>query len=171
MKTWTIKTMMVAGLLVFTLSLNAADQASTNAPTSKAEAAPRISKSVTDVVKLSKAGLEQRVIESYLEQSGSIVPPTADEIVHLREQGVSQEIIALMIKRTASLRTQVIQNASKEDRTWEAMLDARQRSMFTRDYPPLYAGPVYVKRHAPPYGYDAFGNPISGHRGPKAPRR
>ncbi len=119
---------------------------------------PGISKSVAEIVQLSKAGLDATVIQTYLEHSNTTTPPTADEIVYMREQGVSQDIITAVIKRGSVLRSAAVQVATQDDRVRDAMLDARQRVMFANAYPPA---PVF---YGAPY-YWGYGYPVGPRHG------
>ncbi len=93
-------------------------------------------KGIADVVKLSKAGVEPKLIQTFLIHSNIAFVPNFDEIIHLRVQGVSQEIITSMIQRGSDARSQAIGVATREEQIHEAMLAARQRVMFSEAYQP-----------------------------------
>src|SRR5690349_23913031 len=59
------------------------------APAPKANSGPRFSAGLDDVVKLTKAGVEESVILAFVQSSTIAYRPNAQEIVRLRELGVS----------------------------------------------------------------------------------
>lgn len=68
--------------------------------------APRLSAGVADVAKLVEAGVEDAVVQSYVETSPVAYFLTPDEIIYLRGVGVSSQIITAMIRRGAEVREQ-----------------------------------------------------------------
>ena len=48
---------------------------------------------VSDVVRMTQAGLGDTVIVNQIHAQGSLAPPTTDEVIYLQQQGVSAEVI------------------------------------------------------------------------------
>ena len=65
-----------------------------------------LSAGVRDVVKLSKSGVDSKVIESFVQNASIPYNPTADEIIHLHKEGVADNVIAALLKRGGELRQQ-----------------------------------------------------------------
>lgn len=69
-------------------------------------AAANVSVPVADVARLHLSGLDETVIKAFVEKSTNPVAPTADELIYLRDIGVSPRIITVMIQQTARMREQ-----------------------------------------------------------------
>ena len=65
---------------------------------------PRLSAGLDDIVKLSKAGIEESIILSFIKCSEVAYQPTAQELIRLRELGVSATAIASLMHRGEELR-------------------------------------------------------------------
>lgn len=62
--------------------------------------------SINEVVSMSQAGVNPRLISTYIQNSGGVGPLTAADIIHLHQQGVSTEVIqAMQSPRPAPVRT------------------------------------------------------------------
>src|SRR6185295_11213011 len=64
-------------------------QPSDTASALPASAAPQFSGRINDVVSLSKSGVDQSIVMSYIKNSPGPFEPSADEIIKLRDIGVS----------------------------------------------------------------------------------
>ena len=76
-----------------------------NRPTSSAAVftpTPKLSPWATEMVKLARAGIEDRVMLSFIETAGRF-NLGADQIVHLSEVGVSSDVIAAMLQHDYDL--------------------------------------------------------------------
>lgn len=73
-----------------------------------ADAAPGFSGRIADVVKLSKSGVGDSVVLAYIKNSPGPFQPSADEIIKLRDDGISPGIISAMLERGAELRAQTV---------------------------------------------------------------
>ena len=67
---------------------------------------PRLSAGLTDIVKLSQANAGPAVIESFINNSPIAYSPTSDEIIFLRKQGVSDQVLAALLRHGAEIRQQ-----------------------------------------------------------------
>jgi len=140
----------VVGLCLLTASaLNVAAQISV-APnvSSTAPAVPaapvRLSYGVADVLKLAKAHVSEDTIIAYVANSGTAYNLTVNEIVYLKEQGVSDHVLTAMLdqrNRLAVAAAQTAQVAPPPAQPVDGGAGAPQ-------YAPAAAQP-------PPYGQDA----------------
>jgi hypothetical protein len=69
----------------------------------------KLSTGVGEILKMSKAGVSQGVIKTYIENSTIAYTLNADDIIALKEHGVSDELTTAMVKRGSTLRTQMDQ--------------------------------------------------------------
>ncbi len=67
---------------------------------------PHYSPGISDIVKLAQAKAAPMVIESYIKNSPIAYNPTPDEIISLRAQGVTDEVLSALIKHGGELRRQ-----------------------------------------------------------------
>lgn len=74
--------------------------------------APRYSGRIGDVAKLADAGLDESVILTYINTSPGPFQPTADDVVRLREAGISTPVINALLKRSQVLRSQTQQETA-----------------------------------------------------------
>jgi hypothetical protein len=107
MKTRSVSLFVVCGLL--TVMTSAALATVTLDP---AESAPAFSGAINDVVKLHRSGVDASVVLSYVKTSSGPFQPSADEIVKLRDLGVSSPVITAMLERGGELRQQTATSAS-----------------------------------------------------------
>jgi len=71
---------------------------------------PRFSAAGEQVVKLVRSGADANVIQSYVRNLQVAYRLSADEIIHLRSQGVSNPVISAMIERGAELSNQTLKS-------------------------------------------------------------
>ncbi len=88
----------------------------TNAPTAPMAPQPKLEQNkkplywlTTEVVKMSQAGIQEPVIKSYIENSPAATIPTADDIVYLRDNGLSSDLVITYIRRGQQLQAQAAQ--------------------------------------------------------------
>jgi hypothetical protein len=112
-----ISTSALVGLGLLTASaLNVAAQISVapnvSTPAPAAQAAPvRLSYGVADVVKLAKAHVSEDTILAYVGNSGTAYNLSVNEILFLKEQGVSDRVLAAMLDQRNRLAAAAAQNA------------------------------------------------------------
>jgi len=70
-----------------------------------------ISSSVQEIVKMSEAGTDPAVLQSYVESSNLAYVPRPDEIIYMHDHGIPGMVITTMIQHGAKLRDQVAQAA------------------------------------------------------------
>lgn len=69
-------------------------------------ATANVSGPVAEVARLHLSGLDETVIKAFVERSTNTVGPTADELIYLRDIGVSPRVITVMIQQPARMREQ-----------------------------------------------------------------
>ncbi len=69
-------------------------------------AAANVSAPVAEVARLHQSGLDETVVKAFVEKSPNAVSPSADELIYLRDIGVSPRVITAMIQQTARMREQ-----------------------------------------------------------------
>jgi hypothetical protein len=72
-------------------------------PVRTAPAQPRVPYGAQDVLKLTRAKVSEDIVVTYVENSGTVYGLRADDIVFLRDQGVSDRVIAAMINQSKHL--------------------------------------------------------------------
>ncbi|HWD91182.1 MAG TPA: hypothetical protein VG938_02420 [Verrucomicrobiae bacterium] len=68
--------------------------------------APEFSGRINDIVALSRSGVDQSVVLSYIKTSPGPFQPSADEIIRLRDAGLTTDELTTMLQRGAELREQ-----------------------------------------------------------------
>lgn len=69
-------------------------------------AAANVSAPVAEVARLHLSGLDETVVKAFVEKSTNATSPTADELIYLKDIGVSPRVITAMIQQTARMREQ-----------------------------------------------------------------
>lgn len=75
-------------------------------------ASANVSAPVAEVARLHLSGLDETVVKAFVEKSTNAVSPGADELIYLRDIGVSPRIITAMIQQTARMREQAAATAA-----------------------------------------------------------
>jgi cytoskeletal protein RodZ len=152
MKTISILIIAAVGQLAITNSLLLAGQTTApqsidlNPPSTSSSAAttttlknnganqtPKLSWGLDDIVKLSKAGVDESVILSYIQHSGVGYNPTAQDVIQLRELGVSAQITTVLMQRGGEVRQASTVEAQKQAQATAAAAPAQPE--------PVYAAP------------------------------
>ncbi len=81
-------------------------QPSDSAGAVPAGAAPQFSGRINDVVSLSKSGVDPSIVLAFIRNSPGPFEPSADEIIKLRDMGVSTPVLTAMLQRGAEVRDQ-----------------------------------------------------------------
>jgi hypothetical protein len=66
---------------------------------------PALSSAVEDIIKLSRAQISEAVIINYIETSGTLYDLKARDVIHLRDEGVTDSIINTMIDQRRKIQT------------------------------------------------------------------
>ncbi|HEU0040161.1 MAG TPA: hypothetical protein VFR76_12900 [Verrucomicrobiae bacterium] len=124
--------------------------------------APRLSWGLDDVVKLSKAGVDESVIQSYIQNSGVGYNPTAQDIIQLRELGVSPQIAAALMQRGSEVRQTATVEAQKQAQAAApAAAPAQAAPVYTE--PATYVAPASTVAYI---GYPSYAYSYGGYYGP-----
>jgi len=117
-------------------------QPSDTASAVPASAAPQFSGRINEVVTLSKSGVDQSIVLSYIKNSPGPFEPSADEIIKLRDMGVSTPVLTAMMERGAQVRDQArvaaVAAAPEQPNT-----SPSQAPVITETPPSTYAGADY----------------------------
>ena len=81
-------------------------QSPADAPPPAAAAAPDLSPNAAEVVRLAEAGTSDDVVLAYVQNSTATFNLSADQILYLRDIGVSSPVITAMLSRDNSLKGQ-----------------------------------------------------------------
>jgi hypothetical protein len=138
----------------------------TAAPPAVVEIAPpKVPYGIEDIVKLSKAQVNEEVIVKYIQNSGTIYTLTPKEIVYLRDQGVSDRVVHTMLDQ----RRNVSETAAQVQPVAEpAAAPVPAPAPTFANPPPADAAPaqasapastVYVIPHPTTYSYYAYPGP------------
>ncbi len=83
-----------------------------------------LSPGVAEVVKLIQSGVGEEVLLAYLEKSGHEFNPTVDEIVYLKDLGLSETVLATLVRegksKTATARAPEEKPAAETNLAWPA---------------------------------------------------
>lgn len=110
-----------------------------------AQTAPAFSGDVNSVVKLARSGVDETIVLSYIKNSTGPFQPSAEEIVTMRDLGVSSPVINAMLQRGGELR-QESATASTAGASYAP--PAYSQPTYA---PPAYSEPVVAA--APPVTY------------------
>ena len=108
--------------------------------------APRFSGRINEVVALAQSGIDQSIVVSYIKTSPGPFQPSADEIIKLRDLGVSSEIITTMMQRGAEVRDQnraIAASAPAQSQTYAQSSVSYAQPAPAQSWPPPYVDPTY----------------------------
>jgi len=112
-----------------------------------------VSYETAQVVKLAQIGIDPAVIKAYVENSQIATPPTVDEILYLRNQGVSSDTIAALIRRGNLVQARTSQSYQATQAPAPQVVPAAAPPPVYVSTPPTQT-PVYVySQPEPNYGY------------------
>lgn len=69
--------------------------------------AANVSAPVAELARLHQSGLDESVVKAFVEKSTNALSPSADELIYLKDIGVSPRVITALIQQTAKMREQV----------------------------------------------------------------
>jgi hypothetical protein len=115
-------------------------------------ASPQFSGRINDVVALSQSGVDQTIVLSYIRTSPGPFQPSADEIIRLRDAGVSSQVITAMLQRSAELRdqSQALAMASAQNYAQPTTSYAQPAPTTVATPPATYVDPTYNPYYTEP---------------------
>jgi hypothetical protein len=113
------------------------------APTVASTAPAKLPYGVDDVLKLSRAQVSEDIVLNYIQNSGTIYNLGPNEIVYLRNQGVSDHIVNAMLDQ----RKRVIEAAGSAASPAPVQTAATGEGIIAPSYPP--PAPIYIESPAP----------------------
>ncbi|HEY2083236.1 MAG TPA: hypothetical protein VGI88_10660, partial [Verrucomicrobiae bacterium] len=135
----------------------ATTQVTTTTTTVPSSAAPQFSGRINDVVALSQSGVDQSVVLSYIKTSPGPFQPSAEEIIKLRDAGISSDVISAMMQRGAELRDQAQAVAVATPPPAQGYPQYDQSSTYAQQAPgtvvtppATYVDPTYDPYYTPP---------------------
>jgi hypothetical protein len=125
----------------------------------------RLSAGLDEIVKLTKAGVDESVILVFVEKSPVAYNPTADEIIRLRENGVSSAVVAALLKRGEEIRQRAAETAKQPASASQAPATvnppaptpATPTQTVTTSPTVVYTTPTYYA--SPAYGWGGYYSP------------
>ena len=94
---------MAAAAMLAVTAGNVGAQDSSAQPTAASQPAPQLSYGVPQVMQLVQAKISDGIIVNYIQNSGTIYALKADEIVYLKQQGVSDNVLSAMLNQRSRL--------------------------------------------------------------------
>jgi hypothetical protein len=151
----------------------------TTTPEAKPAPSFKIPSRLDEIAQLSKAGVGDNVILAYIKDSQTAYNLNAQDIIKLRDDGVSPQVTAALIQRGTEVR-QAAQEAAKESQTQSTEVAAAPtyQTQPVAEQPAVTYGaaPVVVRpastvsvhyfgapsyRYAPSYYYPRYGSSVS----------
>jgi hypothetical protein len=155
MKTRMLQNSLLTATIAATLALAAGNVSAQDS--SSAQNAPQLSYGVSQIVQLSKANISDDTIVTYVQNSGNNYGLDANQIVYLKQQGVSSKVInAMLNQRNLNAVTQTApQPAGSQDNSTTATAQPTATYVQTA---PAYApsSSVYVMPDTQSYNYYAY---------------
>jgi len=115
---------------------------------------------VADVVKLAKAQVSEDVIITYVQNSGTAYNLNPNEIVYLRDQGVSDHVINIMLDQRRNLAASLTQTPPAAPAPAPAYPDAAAAGGYAQTAPNVPSSSLYVIPYSPSYPaysyYDSY---------------
>jgi hypothetical protein len=99
---------------------------------------PALSTGLDEIVKLSKAGIDDSVILVYIRNSSTAYTPNAEDLIRLREEGVSTTVTAALMQRGDELRKAAAVAWNQPAQTAPAQVQQQPQQ------PTIVAGPAYA---------------------------
>jgi hypothetical protein len=123
----------------------------------------KLSWGLDEIAKLSKAKVDESVILAFIENSETAYNPTSQDIIQLRELGVSSQIITALMRHGEGLR-QTARESQKQVQTEQAAAVAAAPAPATTqpttvyNPPATYAAPVSTVTYIGYPRYDTYPN-------------
>jgi len=160
MKTRTASGLFLALNLTAVLVLAARNVAAQDSTASAAQTAPvQLSYGVSEIIQLSQANVSEDTIVNYIQNSGSSYGLDANQIVYLKQQGVSDNVINTMLSQPRPVVTAFPANDPAAGSASTATVVAPPAVTYV----PAQTSTVYVIPDTQTYNYYGYGyRPYSG---------
>jgi len=163
MKTRNLQNSLLAIAIVTALAFtagNVAAQDSTTAtaqPAVASQPAPQLSYGVPQVLQLAQAKVSDGIIVSYIQTSGTIFSLRADEIVYLKQQGVSDPVLnAMLAQRSRLTGSTEPATTTASSTTTSAQTDTPAVTYVQSTPAYVPSSTVYIIPDTQTYEYDAW---------------
>ena len=137
-------------------------QNSAPAPAPASQAAPvQLSVDVWDVLRLAHSNVSDATITAYIRNSGKVYSLGASEILYLREQGLSDQVVTTMLEQQKNVATQAVPQPAQaaQPSVWANNSSPQYVPAVTQPAPnyvqaaPVYAQPSPAYVYPPSYSY------------------
>jgi hypothetical protein len=128
-------------------------------PAAASQAAPQLSYGVAEVVQLAHANVSEEVIVNYVQNSGNAYGLDANQILYLKQQGVSDRIVNTMLDQRSRLpaaQTVAPQNNPDNGNAQTATVVAQPTVTYAQ---PAQSSSVYIIPDTQTYNYYAYSYP------------
>jgi len=128
-------------------------------PAATGQAAPQLSYGVPEVVQLAHANVSEDVIVNYVQNSGNAYGLDANQILYLKQQGVSDRIVNTMLdqrSRLAATQTATPQDTTDTGNAQTATVVTQPTVTYAR---PASASTVYIIPDTQTYNYYGYSYP------------
>jgi hypothetical protein len=158
----TVLTLAAASGLVF-LAGNIIAQDSTNPaqPAAASQAAPPLSIGVSPVLQMVQAKVGDSTVLAYVQNSGMTYRLSADQIIYLKQQGVSEAVLNAMLNQQPKVASTSAQTAPPPDNSQTAQTSTAEVQPATTYVQTVPSSTVYVIPDSQTYYYNSafYGRP------------
>ena len=131
-----------------------APPAATTTPAATSQAAPQLSYGVAEVVQLAHANVSEDVILNYVQNSGNGYGLDANQIMYLKQQGVSDRVVNTMLAQRSRVAAQTTTPPSSPDSgTAPTAIVVAQPATYVE---PASSSSVYIIPDTQTYNYYAY---------------
>jgi len=130
-------------------------------PATASQATPQLSYGVADVVQLAHANVSEDIIVNYIQNSGNAYGLDANQIMYLKQQGVSDRVVNAMLdqrSRVAASQAAMPQNNTDSGYAPTATVVAQPTVTYAQPGP---ASSVYIIPDTQTYNYYGYSYPYS----------
>jgi len=157
----------VAAILLFQVTTGRATDIAGETRADQPVTVMKLPYGVDDVIKLSRAKISEDIILSYIQNSGRSYDLGPKEIVYLRDQGVSDRVVSVMLERKTTTDTTAAQTPAPAASPQVAYPDTAPPPTYIQPAPAYVpASTVYVIPNSSTYPYygSYYGSYYGGYR-------
>ena len=118
-----------------------------------ASATPQLSYGVSQIVQLTQAKVGEDTIIAYIKNSGNGYGLNADQIIYLRQKGVSDAVVSAMLNQPKNMTANAAPTSAPQNSTAEVSTAVAQPTVTYETVP---SSTVYVMPDTQTYNYDAY---------------